>query len=113
MRPFVPRSDSGDESGVIVVEADMGGFHPKLIRARAGESVTLRLESLDTPFHTDGGGKHQLAIDRLGIDIIAPPRGSEEITFVAPEPGVYAFYCSICCGGKANPAMWGRLIVEA
>ncbi len=91
----------------------MGGFRPKVIRARAGEPITIRLESLDTRFHLDGGGQHQLAIDELGVNLIASPLGTSDTTFVVPEPGVYPFYCSICCGGKANPTMWGRLIVRA
>ena len=113
IRPFVSRGGGSDDGQTILVEADMGGFRPKVIRAKAGEPITLELKSLDTRFHTDGGGKHQFAIDELGVDIIAAPLKSKKMTFVVSEPGVYRFYCSICCGGKANPSMWGRLIVEA
>jgi heme/copper-type cytochrome/quinol oxidase subunit 2 len=112
-RPFLGRGDEVDTARVIVVEVDMGGFHPKVIRAKVGEPITILVKSLDNRFHTDGGGKHQFAIDELGVDVIAPPLGSETATFTVSEPGVYPFYCSICCGGKANPSMWGRLIVEA
>ena len=103
----IPRGD------VRVVQADMGGFRPTVLSVQANTPFTIRLESLDTRFHRDGGGRHQFAIDELGIDIVAPPLGSREETFVVREPGTYSFYCSICCGGKANPSMWGRLIVEA
>lgn len=102
-----------DRGDVLVVRANMGGFQPNILRVRANTPITIQLESLDTRFHRDGGGRHQFAIDELGVDIIAPPLGSEEKTFVISEPGTYAFYCSICCGGKANPSMWGRLIVES
>jgi cytochrome c oxidase subunit II len=112
-RPFLGGGDGSDRGQVILVEADMQGFQPKVIRAKAGEPITIRLKSLDTRFHTDGGGKHQFAIDELGVDIIAPPLKSQKATFTVSEPGVYRYYCSICCGGKANPTMWGRLIVEA
>jgi len=98
---------------VVLVRASMAGFQPPLIYAKAGEPIRLRLESLDTRFHRDGGGRHQFAIDELGLNVIAPPMGTSATTFVVDVPGTYRFYCSICCGGKANPAMWGTLVVEA
>ena len=97
---------------VIDVAADMSGFDQKEIRVKAGEAVTLRLTSLDNEHHTDGGGKHQWAVDELGLDVVAPPEGSNYVTFTAEKPGTYTFYCDICCGGRANPTMSGQLIVE-
>ncbi len=99
--------------GVVEIEATMGGFSPRVIRARAGRPLTIRLTSLDTRFHADGGGRHQFAIDALGVDLIAPPRGTREATFTPVTPGVYQYYCDVCCGGRANPTMVGMLIVEA
>ena len=96
---------------VIDVEADMSGFTRKVVRVKAGEPVTVRLTSLDNSHHTDGGGKHQWAVDELGINIIAPPLGSSYKTFTPDKPGTYTFYCDICCGGRANPTMSGRLVV--
>ena len=98
---------------VVDVAIDMKGFDTSEIRVRAGESVTIRLTSLDGPFHLDGGGKHQLAIDELGVDIIAPARDTASATFILAKPGTYEFYCDICCGGRANPTMIGTLVVEA
>lgn len=96
---------------VIDIAADMGGFSQKVVRVRAGEPVTVRLRSLDNSHHTDGGGKHQWAVDELGVDIVAPPMGSKYKTFTPTKPGTYTFYCDICCGGRANPTMSGKLIV--
>jgi len=96
---------------VINVTADMGGFNRRDIRVKAGEPVTVRLRSLDTSHHTDGGGKHQWAVDELGVNIIAPPLGSSYKTFTPTKAGTYTFYCDICCGGRANPTMSGRLVV--
>jgi heme/copper-type cytochrome/quinol oxidase subunit 2 len=98
---------------VIDVQAAMNGFDQYEIRVKVGEAVTLRLTSLDNTHHTDGGGKHQWAVDELGIDIIAPAMGSSYATFTPQEAGSYTFYCDICCGGRANPSMNGTLIVEA
>ena len=98
---------------VVEIKGTMGGFSTSLIRAKAGRPLTVRLTSVDTRFHTDGGGKHQFAIDALGVNIIAPPQGTQEATFTPSAPGVYEYYCDICCGGKANPTMQGKLIVES
>jgi len=91
----------------------MGGFSTSEIQAKAGRPLTVRLTSVDNRFHTDGGGKHQFAIDALGVDIIAPPLGTREATFTPKEPGIYEYYCDVCCGGRANPTMVGKLIIEA
>ena len=96
----------------IDVAADMSGFNVVEIRVTAGEATTLRLTSLDTQFHTDGGGQHQWAVDELNVSVIAPPKGSNSVTFTPDRPGTYTFYCDICCGGRANPRMQGTLIVQ-
>src|SRR3972149_2739188 len=96
---------------VIDIAADMSGFTRKEVRVQAGQPVTVRLRSLDNSHHTDGGGKHQWAVDELRVNIIAPPEGSSYKTFTPDKPGTYTFYCDICCGGRANPTMSGRLIV--
>jgi len=98
---------------VIEVAADMSGFDPTEIRIRAGQPVTIRVTSLDNSHHTDGGGQHQWAVDELRVNIVAPPEGTSYATFTPDRPGEYVFYCDICCGGRANPSMQGRLIVEA
>ena len=97
---------------VIDVEASMSGFDMKEIRVQRGQPVTIRLTSLDNSHHTDGGGKHQWAIEELGVDVIAQPESSNYVTFTPDKAGTYTFYCDICCGGKANPTMNGQLIVE-
>ena len=98
---------------VIDIEADMTGFSQTEVRVRVGEPVTVRLTSLDNSHHTDGGGKHQWAVDELGISIVAPPEGSNYAAFTPTQTGQFIFYCDICCGGRANPAMQGTLVVEA
>ena len=97
---------------VVDIKADMSGFDKKDIRLKVGEPVTIRLTRLDNSHHNDGGGKHQWAVDELGVSIVAPPEGSKYTTFTPDKPGEYTFYCDICCGGKANPTMNGKLIVE-
>ena len=97
---------------VIDVNADMSGFDKKELQVNVGEPVTIRLTSLDNSHHTDGGGKHQLAVDELDLNIIAQPESSNYVTFTPDKPGTYTFYCDICCGGRANTTMNGTLIVQ-
>ena len=97
---------------VIDVEASMSGFDKKEIRVQVGQPVTIRLTSLDNSHHTDGGGKHQWAVDELGVDVIAQPESSNYATFTPEKTGSYTFYCDICCGGRDNPTMNGQIIVE-
>ena len=111
--PALPGEGQRPAGGDLVeIKGTMGGFSTQVIRAKARRPLTVRLTSVDTRFHTDGGGQHQFAIDALGVNIVAPPKGTREATFTPPAPGVYAYYCDICCGGKANPTMVGKLIVE-
>jgi cytochrome c oxidase subunit II len=99
--------------GVIDLRADMSGFDKKEVRVKVGEPVTIRLTSLDNSHHTDGGGKHQWAVDDFRASVVAPPEGSDTVTFTPDKPGEFTYYCDICCGGRANPTMQGRLVVEA
>ncbi len=98
----------------VQVQASMGGFEPATLDVKAGQTVRVEFSSMDTAFHSDGGGWHQFAIDKLGLDWKVGPQSSEVFEFAAPtEPGTYAWYCDICCGGKENPSMQGRLTVTA
>lgn len=97
---------------VVNVQAGMDGFDMQEIRVKVGEMVKVNLRSLDNEHHTDGGGKHQFAIDELKFNVVAQPLSVASATFTPTQPGTYTYYCDICCGGKANPTMNGKLIVE-
>ncbi len=102
------------DATAISVRASMGGFDPGALTIKAGATVRIELTSLDTSYHSDGGGWHQLAIDDLGVDWKVGPQSSEVFELTAPTtPGTYTWYCDICCGGKENPSMQGTLTVEA
>ena len=94
------------------VQINMGGFNPAVVTAQAGEPLRLKLINPDSQFHSDGAGWHQLAIPALGIDARVAPRSQSVVEISAAQPGEYAFYCDICCGGKENPSMQGILRVE-
>ena len=112
---FAPKESGITQSGnvkVVNIQAAMDGFDIKEIRAKVGETIKVNLRSLDNQYHTDGEGKHQFAIDELGVDIITNPLSVNSGTFTPAKTGTYTFYCDICCGGKANSDMNGKLIVE-
>jgi cytochrome c oxidase subunit 2 len=102
------------DTAAIQVHASMGGFDPRALTVKAGQTVKIELTSMDSSMHSDGGGWHQFAIDALGIDWKVGPESSEVFEFTAPATaGIYSWYCDICCGGKANPSMQGKLTVIA
>lgn len=99
---------AGDERRIIVT---MAGFDPPVVRLPARRPITLRLVNPDSPYHSDGGGWHQLRIERLGVDVRIPPRSERTVELPALPRGTYTFYCNVCCGGKDNPAMQGTVEV--
>lgn len=110
---FFPPALGSMTGNVIDVAVSMGGFDKPEIRVKVGQPVTIRVTSMDTSAHTDGGGKHQWAVDELALNVVAQPKSSNTITFTPTKPGSYNFYCDICCGGRANPSMNGMLVVES
>lgn len=102
------------DAAAIQVHASMSGFDPAALTVKAGQPVKVELSSMDTSMHSDGGGWHQFAIDALGIDWKVGPLSTKVFEFTAPATaGTYSWYCDICCGGKANPSMQGKLMVTA
>ena len=99
--------------GALSVTISMSGFAPNTLVARAGQRIDLQLVNPDNALHTDGGGWHQFAIDELELDVLVAPLSEERVSFTVDTPGIYDFYCGVCCGGQANPYMHGRLTVEA
>jgi len=95
------------------VQTTMEGFMPPVIRAKVGKPLTIQLINRDTQFHTDGGGWHQFAIDELGVNAKVGPESTELVTLTPTRAGTYEFYCDVCCGGKENPSMRGKLEVSA
>jgi plastocyanin len=102
------------DTAAIQVRASMGGFEPRSLTVKVGQAVKVEFASMDNSMHSDGGGWHQFAIDALRINWKVGPLSSEVFEFTAPAvAGTYSFYCDICCGGKENPSMQGKLTVTA
>lgn len=95
------------------IQTTMEGFIPQVIRAKVGKPITIQLINRDSSFHTDGGGWHQFAIDALSLNAKVGPESTQLVTLTPTKEGTYEFYCDVCCGGKENPSMRGRLEVSA
>jgi len=94
------------------VEVTMAGFTPPSLAVSANKPTTIRLVNPDSSHHTDGGGIHQFAAPELGLDVKVQPKSEMVFTIPATKAGTYAFYCDVCCGGKANPSMQGTIVVS-
>ena len=101
-------------AGYLPVRLSMDGFDPKIITAKAGDTVKLDFWNTDTAMHLDGGGVHTFIMDSQNIYVKIPAEARQQYSFTAPTtPGDYDFYCNTCCGGKASPTMHGTLRVTA
>jgi heme/copper-type cytochrome/quinol oxidase subunit 2 len=76
------------------------------IKARAGQTVALRLDNTDS-------SAHAFDIDELNVHVAMAPGTQSLALFTPARPGTYTFYCSL--PGHANLAagtgMIGKLVV--
>ncbi len=110
-----PRDLASADAGPVdlTVRVDMGGFTPATLTLPADRSARVRLVNPDTSMHSDGGGIHQFAVPKLGIDVKIQPESTQVVTVPPTAAGEYAFYCDTCCGGKDNPSMQGVLKITS
>lgn len=94
------------------LEISMSGWNPTVINAKVGQPVAVTIVNMDNQFHTDGGGWHGFTVPAFDVDERVAPKKTRTITFTPTKAGEYVFYCGICCGGKENPFMRGKLIVS-
>ncbi|MFA4957524.1 MAG: cupredoxin domain-containing protein [Candidatus Methanoperedens sp.] len=101
------------DKDAIKMTITMAGFEPNIIRAKAGQPVTINLINPDNSMHTDGGGIHsfKLTAGLANVNITVLPESQKVFTFTPTQAGEYQWYCDSCCGGKENPSMLGTLIV--
>lgn len=110
---FLGQRGSTTVAAATPMRISMSGFDPTEIHAKPGETVTLDWWNTDGAMHlTDG--MHTLVSDTLGIRLELLAESRKTVTITAPTTaGDYDFWCDSCCGGKDNPAMHGKLHVEA
>jgi len=94
------------------LEISMSGWSPTVINAKIGQPVEVTMINLDNQFHTDGGGWHGFTVPAFDVNERVGPKKTRTFSFTPTATGEYVFYCGICCGGKENPFMRGKLIVN-
>jgi cytochrome c oxidase subunit 2 len=105
---LVRPTDMAAEHADYTVDMSMAGFNPASLDLPAGKVVTVKLVNNESPFHASGA-LHQFAVDELGINEKLDAKQTRVITIESNKPGVYTFYCDVCCGGKRSPTMQGTL----
>lgn len=95
-----------------IIEISMSGFSPNELKLKEGKEYEFKLVNLDNSHHSDGGGWHQFASDELDFDYKIAPESTQSIKLKVDKKGEYVFYCDVCCGGKENPSMQGKIIVD-
>lgn len=80
---------------------------------RLGQQPAEVIVELDNACHTDGGGWHNFVLEGQNLEQRVPPKQSGTVSFVLSQLGEYLFYCDICCGGKDNPFMRGKVVVSS
>lgn len=104
---------TGNRNPGTTLSISMGGWQPNVVYAKAGKAITLSVVNLDNALHSDGGGWHNFVLEGQGVEERIAPKQTGTVSFTLNKPGEYLFYCNICCGGKDNPFMRGKVIVGA
>jgi uncharacterized cupredoxin-like copper-binding protein len=90
-------------AGLPVLATENFSFDQTVIRARAGETVALRLDNHDPTGHS-------FDIDELNVHAPMTPGKSGLALFKPTQAGTYTFYCGV--PGHREGGMVGRLVVE-
>jgi cytochrome c oxidase subunit II len=103
--PWARQVRGGGDVRTIDVTASRFKFEPATISVAQGDSVRLRLHSVDR--------SHAFAIKAFRVKTVIP-KGGETVTveFVADQAGTFAFTCSEYCG-TGHSEMKGKLVVLA
>jgi len=83
--------------------AERWEFTPRTITVNEGDTVKLRINSIDVT--------HGFGLSAFGINEKLSPGDIIDIEFVADKKGTFRFLCTISCGA-GHSGMRGQLIVE-
>jgi cytochrome c oxidase subunit 2 len=85
------------------ITARKWAFSPGTIKVSEGDTVTLKIRSVDV--------EHGFSLPAFGVNEDLSPGKEVEVTFVADKKGTYAFFCNVYCG-SGHSEMSGSLVVE-
>lgn len=87
----------------ISMTAKQWEFIPSEVRVKQGETVRLKIKSVDVA--------HGFSLPDFNIDQQLEPGQETTVEFVANKKGSFTFMCSVFCGQGHN-GMKGTLVVE-
>ncbi|WP_410511369.1 cupredoxin domain-containing protein [Paenibacillus sp. BR2-3] len=87
------------------VITSMAGFDPYKIKAKAGQTISIELVNNEDI-------EHHFGSDELNFSYKVPANSSVVVELVVDKAGDYLFFCDVCCGGKKNPSMQGRIVIS-
>lgn len=86
----------------IRIEAGRFAFTPGQVRVNPGDRVTFEIVAQDV--------SHGIHIDGYNLEAAAEPGRTARLSFVADQPGMFRFRCSVTCG-PLHPFMIGKFAV--
>jgi cytochrome c oxidase subunit 2 len=103
--PQVKGGGTVEDVKTVDVVASRFKFEPATITVAQGDSIRLRLHSIDRT--------HGIAIKAFRVKALIPKTGeTTTVEFVADQAGTFDFTCSEYCG-TGHAGMKGRLVVLA
>lgn len=85
------------------ITATQWAFSPNTITVKQGDTVRMRVTSLDVP--------HGIMIPEYDINKVLNVNETVMFDFVADKKGTFTFRCSVQCG-SGHSTMTGKLVVE-
>jgi cytochrome c oxidase subunit 2 len=87
----------------VTLTAEQFAFDPPVLHVNRGDRLRLTLQAADVT--------HGFYLDGYGLDTRIEPGISQQVEFVADQPGKFRYRCSISCG-SLHPFMIGELTVN-
>ena len=87
----------------ITLTADQFSFDPPVLKVNQGDRIRLTLHATDVV--------HGFYLDAYGLKTRVEPGISQQVEFVADQPGKFRYRCSVSCG-SLHPFMIGELVVN-
>lgn len=98
----IPQKTTSPVDRYFEINASTFQFVPGELTVNPGDRVTIKLISHDVV--------HGLALDSSAFELKAEPGQPAVGTFIAEQPGVFRFRCTVTCG-NLHPFMLGKLRV--
>lgn len=95
-----------EETNAVTIDitAKQWEYEPKEIRVKEGQTIILKMKSVDVP--------HGFAIEEYRVNVFLPPGEVMEVKFTADKAGEFLYFCNVFCG-TGHPNHKGKLIVES